>query len=71
MGVSFLIHKGERFQDDLRNVVTFLEYDDVTHCLYFDKDGVEFSMNFDNFMYQYCMGVIREVCDGQAATDLV
>jgi len=71
MGVSFLIHKGERFKDDDGVVVVFLDYDDVTNCMFFDKDGIEFSMSQPVFLSQYCMGIIQEVYDGQAATDLV
>ena len=71
MGVDFVILKDERFQDDLGNVVTYLRYDETLHCLFLEMEGVEFVMDLDNFMHQYCMGVIREVHSGQAATDLV
>jgi hypothetical protein len=62
MELGFPMCKGDKFQDDLGNVVTFLDY--YSGTAFFDLNGVEYSMVWDNFYQQYMFGVIREVCDG-------
>jgi hypothetical protein len=71
MGITFPIKVGDKFQDDLGNVVIFEDYDWITNTVFLllETPGIEFSQPWNEFYQQYLLGIILEVCDGPVAKE--